>query len=435
MEDRINYSLVHAGLRQVIRSLKVPPGALTRVRLSADFSQEIVLPGGVYRDLSPPLVASMFAQLESPLRGAQLILERDDGETRAEPVVLAPLNAWDLDRSNAAATAVFVLEHDRVIAELVRTAGVEPAPAGPGLPACQVAERLFDALKPCLGPRYLFDRKVFPPSEQAVRLPFQMAYDLGGTCIDFVLLYAAALLRAGLRPLVLILGEEEGMRHAIAAFQTPTAASTGMPVQRPADLLAAWQRGEWTAVEVTWTAVDKPWSEAVAAAGREIERGPLLWGIDVAAAREAEIDSLPGRACETTFVGWEARITDQRTQTLTAHAAEILDGVALEVVASRNPADHGHCWDSLPFRVRIGRWPGNDVGLHELTVSQAHALLYGEGSEIRLVDLASKGGTVLAGCHLEPFRSYSLSPGQTFDVAGVKLRLMPKSSGFPEVRP
>jgi hypothetical protein len=259
-----------------------------------------------------------------------------------------------------------------------------------------------------------------------------MRYDLGGTCIDFVLFYAATLLRSGCAPLVLILGEEHGYghRHALVGLwrsgRRPRHAAV---VLGPGAFRSAWRDGACFAVESTWAARDRPFPAALEEAGRALADLRLLWAIDVTAAREAKIGSLPGRPSQTVLGGWEPRITDQPTKTMTERARELLGGLAVEVVASKTPSDAGKRWEIRGFRCRIGHGVQHEVDLDEITVSNPHAVLAVEEERILLIDLQSKNGTRVAGERLAPHVPRLLEPGDEFEVGGVTLRLVRGSAG------
>lgn len=421
--QRINYALYHANFEHVVRSIEVPKGLRARLRV-AGFSEEMSLPPGKYGDFSPRLDAHMFARLQAATE-TQIVIEIDGHEPEMHPVLVTPLCAWDQQKGYADATAAYVLENDPVIADLVRQAGTAPDPGGDLPPVERTAERLYRELVPFFGPCYLFQRTLFPPSEQAVRFPLQMKYDLGGTCLDFCLAYAAALLKSSVAPLLVILGDAQGPRHSLVGVWL-----SGPPAVRPPDgkaLESARRAGLWVPIEVTWALRGETYEEARRKAEEQLERFPLLWGVDILAARRAEIDALPGRPCTTTFNHWEVRTRDERTKTLATAAAETLHGLAVEVLESGHPADLEKRWELTSFRARIGRGYRHDIGLLEATVSDPHAVIFAEGGEIHLADLFSKGRVRLDDGYLPPGQSRPIPVGQVFQVGAVKLRLTTKS--------
>lgn len=406
--QRVNFSLCHAGIEPVIQSIQVPPGLRARLRISG-YSQEIPLANGRTGPFSPPLDAHMFARLTAPVE-TRIVIDVEGREPELHPVLVSPLSAWGQRSEHALATAAFVLEDDPVIARFVQEAGME-------------AERLYLRMATFFGPCYLFERMLFPPDEQSVRFPIQMKYDLGGTCIDLSLAYAAALRRSGIDPLLVLLDDERGSRHALVGMWLAPLPGRRRPLPDPGLLLRALREGLWVPVEVTAATRGCSWAEARSLAREQIEKNRIEWVVDVAAARETGIYPLPGRPCMTAFNHWETRSLDERTKSMTGAAADALRNLSVEVLESGRPEEVGRKWEIHGFRAGIGKGFQHDVPLFEPTVSDPHAVIFNDGSEVRVKDLLSKNGTWVDGRRLPPGESCPLQPGQIFQVAKVKLRL------------
>ena len=424
-EPCVNYSLIHSGLQHVIRSVSIPWGAQGLASLSGFTRAELHLPSGVTRDVSPLLDTQLLAELSQPAR-TQLLIRATGGAEEVRPVTVLPLRAWDQRRECARATAAFVLENDPFVLRALRKAEVSPSPSEGPRPARQVLGRIYGALTRSFEVCYLYDRGVLVEyhSEQYVRFPSQMHWDVGGTCIDFVLLLAAILCAAGLRPVIVLLGDEYGDRHALAGLWVE-------PVDTcPAVLAGEFLRqevagGRLLALEATGLTQDSSFEEALEEGRRRALADRILWGVDVTAARSQvpPVDPLPESAQSTFLSGLPARITDAYTATRTLEAASLLPALSLEVVSSRHPADLGQRWTLRGFAVRIGKTPHNQVRLNDFAVSREHAVLFLKDGTVFVKDLGSRWGTAVAGVALEPHTPQAVSKGQTIRIGAVELRL------------
>ncbi len=72
--------------------------------------------------------------------------------------------------------------------------------------------------------------------------------------------------------------------------------------------------------------------------------------------------------------------------------------------------------------VAIGRQPGATIELPFAAVSARHARIFGQAGAYRIEDLGSSNGTLLGGRRLLPHVPLPISPGDTFDFAGAKVR-------------
>jgi hypothetical protein len=418
--ERINYSLSHAGLQSVILSAALLGPELIEVSI-AGYSNTMYLAEGRTENVSPTLDAAMFARLSAPVR-SQLLIKRGGDLVECHAVTLSPLCAWDQHRAAARATAAFVLENDSLVGELIKLAG-EAASASLGpRDAARRASLIYETLKRLFVPCYYYERNIFPGDEQAVRFPRQMKYDGGGTCVDFAFVYAAALYKAGLRPVVILLGSEFGPRHALVGFwATQRAAGT---VLNPSELREAVGSGSLVPIEVTCVSSGGSFDDALREGKRATDSLGLLWGVDVDAARGEGIVSLPGKPSGIVIGGWDVRPVGEATATSTAAAAEMFKSMTVRVIESPDAADRRQSYELNSHRIRIGKHPHRDeVWLRARTVSDPHAVLFVRGANVYLEDLFSKNGTFLKGEQLMPHRPVGICPGDHFRVADVTLLL------------
>jgi hypothetical protein len=424
--NHVNFSLVHTGCQSVISSITIPTEGKGQIRIIG-YSETLRLNAKTTGSVSPPLDAFMFAQLSGPIQ-TQLIAECDGSTQQIYPVTVSPLYAWDQRRKYAKATAAFALENDQIVSDVVQRAKTTPDPSGIQRPVHEIGELLYEQIKQSFKPCYLYERNIFPPHEQAVRLPKQMKYDVGGTCIDFVLVYAATLYKAGCSPVVMILGEEFGPRHALIGIWTVNWQIES--VISATTLSDALNAQAIVPIEVTSLIYGNSYQEAVEEGKKRTNTFSLLWGVDVSAARREGITSLPGRPCETIIGGWEARITDEHTKTGTSDAKNILKGTSVEVIASGHPLDRGKPWEIKGYRARIGRNPHHDeICLHDPTVSNPHGVLFAKDVKVYIEDLYSKNGTFIEGTRIIPQEPRLLEEGQIFQAGDVKLQLCRVTKG------
>jgi type VI secretion system protein ImpI len=85
-------------------------------------------------------------------------------------------------------------------------------------------------------------------------------------------------------------------------------------------------------------------------------------------------------------------------------------GLRLQITDTRANATQEHLFAQFP--VRIGRNPLNDLRLLQPFVSQFHAVLELQGSELMLRDLGSKNGTLLAGARAPAHKAVELASSQ-----------------------
>lgn len=427
-EPWINYSLVFTGCQHVIRSVIIPSGQSAKVRIAGFSQEDLELAEGTTIQVSPPVDAGLLASKSAPVQ-THLVVTCSDGTQEKRPVVVLPLCAWDQRRIHAKATAAFVLENDPFVLRVLRKANL-PSPEGDP-PTCTAAKRLYEQVADSFEVCYLYERGSVSDygDAQLLRFPAQMHYDIGGTCIDLVLLFTALFRGAGLQPVILLLGEEYGYRHALSAVWCGAPACPDVVVS-PKTLREEIAGQRLLVLETTWLTQDKSFEEAVSEGQRRALSDKILWGIDVTAARQGEslprIGALPEQPCITILSGLPNRITDPFTATRTTKATEVSRTFRLEVTAGSDRRDAGHRWKLDGYAIRIGRTPHNHIVLHDLSVSREHAVLFsqdGQEGTFFVKDLGSRHGTTVEGRRLEPYRPYGLSRGQRFKVGDVELRL------------
>jgi len=254
-----------------------------------------------------------------------------------------------------------------------------------------------------------------------------MHYDVGGTCIDLTLLFAAVFRSVGLRPFILILGEEYGSRHALAGAWTASQAPAGGRLWSPAAAQRAVGDGCLLVVETTLLPEGKAFEDAAPEGRSRALAGDLLWGVDVTACREdnRQILALPEQPCLTILSGLPDRITHAFSVTRSESAADLVRRSTIRVVASPDAQDVGRSWDLAGCAVRLGRSLHNQIQVSgHGSVSREHAVLFVREGSFHLKDLGSRNGTWLGEVALEPFAPRLLPKGGTFRLGDVKLQLL-----------
>lgn len=413
----INYSLWYAGCQKIIKSITVPAGKSVEVEIPT-FSEPLHLKEGTNKNLSLTLKADAFAQISAPIQ-TQLIVKQNNITEEAIPIVVSPLCAWNQLPGYAKATATFVLENDPIILQVARHAKVNDSDVivNKNL-ANKIAENIYYSIKEIFKPVYLYERAFFPKHEQAIRFPAQMKYDVGGCCIDLVLVYAAALYRSGLNPVVCKL---DG--HALVGLWNNKLYFHNEPIIDAITLEKNIERDNLIIIESN--CLYKDTFEIACAEGRtRAQNWGLLWGNDIRAARSDSIQSLPGMPTQIKISGIEARIKDQSTLTRTSKSKEIFKGLKIMVTSSGNSLDFGKSLGIERYRIRIGRDPGcNEIIINNMTVRRVQAVLFLIDSDIYLEDLASKNGTFVKGQRIVPYRPQLLQVDQEFKVGDVELRI------------
>lgn len=434
--QRVNPSLIHAGLDHLIREMTLNGDGAAEVELRG-FSAPWVHDGQprTRQRVSPPLAWRQIAELSAPA-AAQLVVSCG-GARRTHSLQLLPACAWDLRRDYAAATAAFVMENSPTVTRIVAGAGCAPDPSGGARPPEWVARRLYEAFLERFRFYYLYERGTLEGHEQIVRFPAQIIHDGGGatdaagTCIDLALLYAGALRAAACSPVICIAGSEFGSRHAMVGFWRRESEASSV-VLGGEEVREAVRRGALIVVEPNWlTQRDGSYDEAVEIARGKITHQPVLWAVDIQAARD---QTPPITSMSIMSAGEEPVITDlpaEYADTLTtlraAAAATVLNRHVLTAVRAANDVDAGGVWPLCGSRVVIGRREEREgrVVLHDRMISRDHAALVAAEDGVYLSDLYSTHGTSLRGELLQPYMQVPLRPGDVFSLGceAVVLRL------------
>ena len=423
----LNYSLVAAGYQHTIPFVSLPPGTNAVAYLEGGFSDRLYLRSGTSCHVGPHLNAALIAQLSAPIT-IQLIVETDGGEHRETPVVMLPLCAWDQRSDYAAVTAAFVLDHDPIIQRLLRQASVLPSPDQGALDTPALLERVYAALRDSFKTCYLFERSLLWKYDhtQLIRFPSQMHFESAGTCIDLVLLFAGMLRAAGAAPVIIMTGKDDGARHALLGAWLTSYASS-LSVLDPDTLHGAIKFEQLILLDVTAMTQNAAFGEAVAHGASQAQTTPLLWGVDVNAARR-QVQPLPEQPCTVILGGLPARITDDFTITRTSQASNFLSQFAVEIlspVLRPDGAGEGH-GVSIPLRgyaVRLGRSRLNTIIFEDATVSRFHANVFVHQGQLYIKDLGSKCGTQVQEAYIEPYQPHPLQDGQLFQLGDVACRL------------
>jgi hypothetical protein len=267
------------------------------------------------------------------------------------------------------------MENDPLVLRLAAKAGVWPE-QHPANTVTAKLERIYKTVSDSVEACYLFERGLLPDcnGEQLIRFPTQMQWDMGGCCIDFVLLLAAVCRAARLMPIVVVLGGEGGVRHALLGVWTRPA---GRLTIVPARMLADELRSErCIAVEATAIPRHRSFTDAAQEGRARALAGPILWGVDVEAGRSAPqpVAPLP-EAARTFLTGLPERITDVFATTRRTEAASLLSSFRLAAGDDHHALDRGRTWPLRGNAARIGRHAMNHVRLRHHTVSREHASL------------------------------------------------------------
>lgn len=303
----VSSSLHHAGLPVIGRMIARNTGTVTlpasTVRLAMEpcfgpisVSAPALRPGAS-EPLQLPPIALRYDVLEGQIeRSRRRLTVAVDGDSRlGQPIEcwLLPHNEWSTLPEHQRALATFVLPNHPAVAAIASEITTTVDPDAP-------AEQLLAALFDLLSERWQLTYRLEPPhwatDSQKVRLPHSVLLDDGGhrgegTCLDLALLAAACLENLGLQPLVAVLDLGEWWHAVVGCWELSEA---GVEAVR-FDTSSLLQRALW--LDPTCATRDReirrPFGEARAEAGRLLREHPLLFALDVAAARGEEIMPLP----------------------------------------------------------------------------------------------------------------------------------------------
>lgn len=301
----LNLALAHCGLPVVSRLVArntgrtdVPGGTLTFDLTDRAHPMEVVVPPlapGQSVPLPSPRWVPEYEALEGRIeRSRQSLTVLLDGQPlRGDPVqywVLAH-NDWSYADDHRLSLAAFVLPNHPLIAEVA----LDVARAGSDDPEAILAA-VYEHFAERWRLEYQYEPRHWHTTSQKIRLPHQVLLQperrLGqGTCIDLALLIAAVLEHLGLQAVIAVL-ELEAWRHAVVGCRrTPDAGLEPLLLDRGRLLDdVVW-------IEPTGCTRDLearlPFAEARAAAQAVLAEKPLVFGLDVAAARAEGLTPLP----------------------------------------------------------------------------------------------------------------------------------------------
>jgi hypothetical protein len=301
----INYALVHWRPDLVVSRLVVRNWSSTQTRAAqltvavarCGESDPLAIPPlapGEGRALAPPgfrLDHLLETQTERIKRAVSVRLDGRSLEGERVDCWILAHNEWSTADEHRLALAAFVLPNHPLVAQATLDAappgGWSDDPAG-----------ALSALYGYFAQRWHLAYRVEPPHwdarSQKIRLPHQVLLDPlqrrgEGTCIDLALLLAACLERLGHQPLIAIL-DLGAWQHALVGCWRRTA-------ERLESLVGDRQRlvegAHWVdATGSAWDAMDPAchvsFDEAAAVAAELLADQPLLFGLDVVAARRQD---------------------------------------------------------------------------------------------------------------------------------------------------
>lgn len=300
-------SLAHAGLpvlgKVVARSRTNgtrPPGKL-EIGLERCIEPLVMtvpaLEQGASVTLAVPPIVAHYDVLEDQIERSQRVLTvLLDGEVPAGgPVAcwLLPHNEWSTLPEHRRALATFVLPNHPDVAAVCLEVVSE---VGPTASAEVTVAALFDVLAEGWQITYRIEPPHWASDSQKVRLPHHVLLDDAGrrgegTCLDLALLLAACLENLGLQPLLAILDFGEWWHALVGCWDPPSPGLEPILLDRAALL----DGSIW--LDPTALTRDPELRRTFPAARAEGERHlrerPLLFGLDVAAARQEHVTPLP----------------------------------------------------------------------------------------------------------------------------------------------
>lgn len=124
------------------------------------------------------------------------------------------------------------------------------------------------------------------PTSQRIRLPTEIIESHSATCIDIAFLYCALMERVGLVPLLIIL-EENGLRHALIGYDDAGASST-TAICEDGERFRSWVSTGWIyPVDVMALAQDKPFAHAARRGKQLIKRMTFCYALNILLLRDA----------------------------------------------------------------------------------------------------------------------------------------------------
>jgi hypothetical protein len=348
----INASLAHAGLpiveRLVARSRSEDTHrpAQARIMLEPYIETATVMvpelqPGASVVAPLPPLAVryDVLEGVTSKQLGRRLTLTLDgellSGDKIDCPVL--PYNEWSMLPEHRQALATFVLhDHpdvDRLCTEVVAAVGMDAS-------AHEVLGALFEVLAERWHLAYRDEPLNWAENHQKIRLPHQVLVNESarrgeGTCIDLALLVAGCLENLKYGALIAIVDLGDQWHALVGCWETPV---PGLEVL-PNDVSRLLDRAIW--IDPTALAhgsdVGHSYAEARAEAERCLRDSELVFGLDVAAARNARTMPLPYSGTPPWSPAAEEAIKAARTQASTVNGQLCSAALLAGLLATADP--------------------------------------------------------------------------------------------------
>lgn len=303
----VSSSLAHAGLpilqRLVARSrsdTRRPGGRLDIALEPCIEPLAVVLPPldpGASATLRPGPLVTRYDVLEGQMERSRrrLSVTLDGVVLRGDPVEcwLLPHNEWSTLPEHRRALATFALPNHPSVSSLCLDVVAALAPDAS-------AEATLGALFGLLSERWWIAYRIEPPhwgaDSQKVRLPHQILLDEvlrrgEATCIDLALLVAAGLENLGLQPIIAILDMGEWWHALVGCWDPPRPSLESLYL----DVRQLLDGAVW--IDPTCLTRDeetrRPFEAARTEASAYLRERPLIFALDVAAARQEGITPLP----------------------------------------------------------------------------------------------------------------------------------------------
>lgn len=295
----INFSLIHCGVsvvsQLVIRNWAAQPSAPGTLAIAIEecgYTQPIAIPSlqpGQSIELPQPEFLWDSRALEVRLeRVARVVSVQLDGHSLAgeqiKCLVLAH-NEWSQTAEHRLTTAAFVLPNHPLITQVALDACQHLGNEGkPEEVLAAVYAYLFSHWRLI----YLYEPPSWESASQRIRLPHQVLLDAThkkgqGTCIDLAVLIAACLEYLGVQPLIALLDMGEWWHALVGCWHQTRANLEAVLMDKQRILKGALWVDPLGCTQAPAYRMDFP--DACAAAEKLLTQNPLLFALDITAAR------------------------------------------------------------------------------------------------------------------------------------------------------
>jgi hypothetical protein len=302
----VNYALVRAGTpiisRLVVRNWSHETSAGRRLVLSfAGVARTAVtippLAPGAACELPPPRFdldrQALVRTLESSWQPLAVQLDGDVIGGRNLGCWLLAHNEWSLDPQHRLALAAFVLPNQPAVTQSALDAlsglGTDSTPES-------VLERLYMHFATEWHIDYRFEPPHYDSNSQKVRLADHVLVDIAGrrghgTCLDLALLFAGCLESMRQHPLIALVDLQDSWHALVGCWRSPKPGLEPLLSDRERLLREAlWIDPNACTQELR---LRRPYAEAGEAAVRCLGEGPLVFALDIVAARGDGVLPLP----------------------------------------------------------------------------------------------------------------------------------------------